>query len=81
MFWVFFVGKCYFGFKMFLCVIYVLICLYDKEKGDYVNIKLCKLFCESVRKSCEFVMSSNNYIWLSYDVFNCMGYMDNFMCV
>lgn len=79
--WAPLVGKCHSGLKMFLCAIYAPICLYDKEKGDYVNIKLCKSFCESVRKSCEPVMSSYNYTWPSHDAFNCTGYVDNLMCV
>lgn len=75
------VGQCHSGLKLFLCAIYAPICLQDKESGFHVSIRLCKSFCNSVKKSCEPVMNGNNYTWPSHPAFNCSDYVDNSMCV
>lgn len=79
--WTPLVGLCHSGLKLFLCAIYAPICLFDSESGEHVSIKLCKSFCNSVKKSCEPVMGRHNYSWPTHFAFNCSGYQDDTMCV
>ena len=77
--WAMLLNRCHQGLKVFLCSIYAPVC--PKTGELEIMIKPCRSFCDSVRSSCEPVMTNNNYSWPNHQAFNCSSYVDNSMCV